>query len=195
MSRSKIVLLAVLTLGLVVLAVRFIRSGNREEIRPVAAGPTTPSAEAGPETAVAARRAVTIYFGREDDDKLVGEIREIPADPSPAREAQAIMAELLKGSSEGHVAAIPSGTRLEQLFITRDGTAYVDLSRDVVAQHPSGSSAELATIYAIVNSLAANIRAVKNVFILIDGEERETLAGHVRLNGSLRPDYSLIAKK
>jgi spore germination protein GerM len=195
MSRSKTILLAVLAVVLVVLAIRFIRSGNREEIRPAEAVPTVPSGEAGPETASAARRPVTVYFAREEDEFLVGEIREISADPSPAREAQAVMAELLKGSSEGHIPAVPAGTRLEQLFITKDGTAYVDLSRDAVTLHPSGSSAELATIYAIVDSLAANIKTIKRVFILIDGEERETFNGHIRLDAALRPNYSLIAKK
>jgi len=194
MSRRDVILLSVLAVLLVALAVRFIRSGNREDIRP--AEKTEPAAEnrPSPEAGAPPRRMVTVFFAREEDDKLVGETREIPADPSPEREARAILAELLDGSAAGNLSPLPPGTKLEQVFITRTGTAYVDFSRDIVLRHPSGTSAETATIFAVVNSLAANLKAVKRVFILVDGEERETLSGHLSLNRSLRPNMNLVAK-
>ncbi|MBM3294248.1 MAG: GerMN domain-containing protein [Candidatus Aminicenantes bacterium] len=194
MPRPKTVLLAVLTVLLAVLAFRFIRSGGREDIRPAedVGAPASGLSEA--EARNLPRRTVTVFFARENDDRLVGEKREIPADGVPDREARAILDELLRGSLEGNLSPLPPGTKLEQVFVAKNGTAYVDFSRDLVARHPSGTSAETATIFAVVNSLTANLASVKNVLILVDGEERETLSGHLRLNRPLLPNMGLIAK-
>jgi hypothetical protein len=83
---------------------------------------------------------------------------------------------------------------LRQVFVTREGVAYVDFSREFVDKHPSGSAAEIATIYAIVNSLTFNFKTIKRVFILVDGNERETLGGHINLTRSFLPQMSLVAK-
>ncbi len=56
----------------------------------------------------------------------------------------------------------------------KEGIAYVDFSGELSADHPSGSEAELATVFAVVNTLAYNYKDVKRVFILIDGTERES---------------------
>ena len=200
MSRPRLVLLAVSVVVLGLLVFWFLRSGSREKIRPPS--PAVPSETNGAASGDAAApslsgppRLATLFFAREEDDRLVGEEREIPSDPSPVREARAIIAELIKGPVDGGLRTLPEGTTLGQAFLTKDGTAYVDFSRDIVARHPSGSSAELATVYAVVDSLAYNIKAVKRVFILIDGEERETFNGHVRLDRPFRPDFDLIAKR
>jgi spore germination protein GerM len=179
---------------LAALVFRFVRSGSRESLRrPPAAAKTAPET-AIPGAADHPPKNVTVFFAREADDQLAGEERRIPADPSPVREAEAILAELIKGPAEGGIAAVPPETKLWQVFLTADGTAYVDFSREVLAQHPAGSSAELATIYAVVNSLAFNLKSVKQVFLLIDGEEKETLAGHIGLERPFRPNFSLIVK-
>ena len=77
--------------------------------------------------------------------------------------------------------------------MAKDGTAYVDFSREFADRHPSGSSAEIATIYAVVDSLAINLKSVRKVCLLVDGEERETLAGHIAISRPIPPDFSKIA--
>ena len=194
MSRRQIIVLSALAVLLAFLLVRFFRTGNREEIHPPESVASPAAGESPPESA-GLRRAVTVYFPREGDDLLVGEIREIAADSAPAGEARAILAELLKGSAEGNLSPFPPETKLVQVYVTKNGTAYVDFSREVAARHPSGTSAEMATIYAVVNSLTANLKTVKRVFILVDGEEKETLSGHISLDRSLRSNMTLVAKK
>jgi spore germination protein GerM len=78
--------------------------------------------------------------------------------------------------------------------VTRSGVAYVDFSKDIVEKHLSGSSAEISTIYSVVNSLAYNFDSIKRVFILIEGREKETLGGHISLSKAFLPLYDLIAK-
>jgi germination protein M len=70
----------------------------------------------------------------------------------------------------------------------------VDLSREIMEKHPSGSSAELATVYSIVNTLAYNFKPIKKVFLLVEGSEKETLSGHINLSQPFVPLYSLNAK-
>jgi hypothetical protein len=61
------------------------------------------------------------------------------------------------------VSAIPSGTTLRAVFLTEQGAAFVDLSREVSAAHPGGSINELLTIYTIVQALTTNLPAVTSV--------------------------------
>ena len=75
----------------------------------------------------------------------------------------------------------PDRARLRSLYILEDGTAVVDLSSDVVEGLPGGITSELAIIRSITRSLRANIQPVTQVRFLVDGEARETLAGHVSI--------------
>jgi spore germination protein GerM len=183
--------LAVLAVGL---ALFFFLSENREAIKkePVETG--TEAGESQGAAEGAPKRTVTLLFLSEESESLVPEEREIFAAPeSPEAEARAVLNELVKGSEKGLLSALPPETRLIQVYIERDGTAYVDFSKEFADRHPSGSTAEIQTVYAVVDTLAQNIKTVKKVFLLVDGEERETLAGHIAIDRPIAPDYSLIA--
>lgn len=183
--------LAVLAIGL---ALFFFLSENRESIKkaPDVSASAAGEGQASPD--LRPKRKVSLLFVSEESELLVPEEREIFADESfPANEAREILRELIKGSQTGLLSAVPPETKLIQVYIEKDGTAYVDLSREFAERHPSGSSAEIATVYAVVDSLAVNLKSVKKVLLLIDGEERETLSGHVALDRPIIPDLSLIA--
>lgn len=192
MKRTRLILFAVLVVLLGILVFFFFKDAASERILPKTARPAQPpSAEpAGP----GGTRTVSVFFIREADGLLVPELRTIPASDQAAREAEALLAELIKGSEHGALSAVPPGTKVRQVFVTKDGTAYADFSRELVTAHPSGTEAETATVYAIVNSLAFNFRTIKKVFILVDGEERETLSGHVMLDKPFVPNYALTAQ-
>jgi spore germination protein GerM len=190
-DRTKVVLAGLLLVSLVILVLAFFTGAGREKIKqsldlPPAGAKAAPS---GP----AATRTVSLYFMSEDDDLLHAEAREIPAGP-PLEEARSVVEELLAGPRTDLVAALPAETRLLQLFITKDGTAYVDLSKDLPERILPGSSSEICAVYSIVNALAENIESVKRVVILVEGQERDTLAGHVNLELPLPPYRALIAR-
>jgi len=73
-----------------------------------------------------------------------------------------------------------------------DGNAYADFSEDLMGVATGGSSDEILTVYAIVDSLAANVPEIRRVGILVAGRERETL-GHLDLRRPLPPDLTLVA--
>ena len=122
------------------------------------------------------------------------EEREIVPEASVSLQAKRIISELLSGSRLGFLSPIPPGTRLRELYITEEGVAYVDFSREIKDKHLSGSSAEMSTIYSIVNSLAYNLEPIKKVFILVDGGEKKTLSGHIDLTSPFQPIYDIVSE-
>ena len=110
------------------------------------------------------------------------------------RQAKQTIEELIKGSQKGYISPFPPEAKLRELYVTEEGVAYVDFSKDIVEKHLSGSSAEISTIFSVVNSLAYNFDDIEKVFILIEGRERETLGGHINLSRPFLPLYDLIAQ-
>lgn len=192
MNKTKLGVLGLLFLVLIVLIFFLFRGGGGEKAKPAA---ETPSAETQHQPQNEEKgKQVTLFFLSEEDSLLHPEEREIAEGSSVAEEAKEVIDELIKGPRSELISSLPSETKLRQLFITKDGMAYVDFSKEIMEKHPSGSSAELSTVYCVVNSLAYNFSSLKKVFILVEGGERETLDGHIDLSKPFLPDYTLIAK-
>lgn len=65
---------------------------------------------------------------------------------------------------------------------TAPGTlAVVDLSQSFVTAHPSGIEPETLTLLSIIGTLHANFPKVAQVRFLVEGQPRDTLAGHADL--------------
>jgi spore germination protein GerM len=176
----------------IVLAVVLFRGESGEKIKAaVEVLPVESETEAVPPGKT---RTVTLFFLSEEDSLLHAEERKILADSSLTGEAEQVVEGLIKGSEKGLVNPLPPETRLRQIFVTKEGVAYVDFSKDIMENHPSGSSAELGTVYSIVNTLAYNFKPIKKVFILVEGSEKETLGGHINLNQAFVPQFSLNSR-
>lgn len=177
---------------LAVLVYVFFTGGEKENIKR-AAEVIVPKAQ--PSAAEPApRKTVSLFFLSEADDLLHGEPREIAAGPSDAAEAERVLAELVKGSEKNLISALPAETRVRQVFVAKDGIAYVDFGREIMEKFSYGSSSELSAIYSVVDTLAFNFKSIKKVAILVEGAERETLGGHIDLTRPFAPDFSLLAK-
>ncbi len=135
---------------------------------------------------------VHLYFARRNSFFLSAEQRSVLHQNNPPGLAHAIVSALIKGPQKGLMNTIPAGTRLNALYITPDGTCYVDLSAAVTKNHPGGSKSELLTVYSMVNSLVLNVPEVEDVQILIDGNEAPTLAGHIDMQLPFKANMLLI---
>ena len=62
-----------------------------------------------------------------------------------------------------------------------DDLAVINLSGNFVANHPSGIEAETLTLLSVANTLHANLPQIVQVHFLVDGQQKETLAGHADL--------------
>jgi spore germination protein GerM len=139
------------------------------------------------------RTSVTLYFPSATGDRLAAEIREIVETRRPADRGAQILTALLAGpQTEDALPAVPPGTTLRQLWVRDDGNAYVDFSEEFMSAATGGSADQILTVYAIVNSLTENVRAIRRVGILVAGRERPTF-GHLDLSRPLPPDLTLAA--
>jgi hypothetical protein len=148
-------------------------------------------AVAGEGPAATERRiTATLYYISEDGLSLVGVPREVVFGEPIIEQARRIV-EAQLGPAPGALAgAIPDGTTLRALFISERGDAFVDLSGEARANHRGGALDELFTVYALVNALTVNLPAITRVQILVEGDEVDTLAGHVDLRNPLRQNLT-----
>jgi len=134
-------------------------------------------------------QSVVLAFGDRDALALVDERREIPVPDDKAGRAKRILEELARGPEErGAVATIPRGTVVRSVVFDESGGVFVDLSREVVANHPGGSAGELFTIRSLVRTLSVNFPEIETVRILVEGKEIETIAGHIDVSAPLSVD-------
>ena len=149
-----------------------------------AAAATTP--------AEVAHITATLFYASEDGQALVPVRREVPLAEGVIPQGRQILASQLEPAPSPYVSAIPSGTLLRAFYVTEQGDAFVDLSADVATHHPGGSFTEMLTVHAIVNAVTANLPTIRRVQILIEGQEADTLAGHVDLRRPLIRDVTLV---
>ncbi|PIV20991.1 MAG: spore gernimation protein [Deltaproteobacteria bacterium CG03_land_8_20_14_0_80_45_14] len=136
------------------------------------------------------RKEVLLYFSDSEGEYLIGEKREILKKKVVKEEAKEVVIELIKGPKGKLIPTLPPRTKLLTLQINDAGVARVNFNPALSKDHPGGSSAEMMTVYSIVNSLALNFPQIKRVQILIDGKPIETIAGHLSLKQPvpLKPD-------
>ncbi len=137
---------------------------------------------------------ITLYFPSYADGKLLSETRPLKLSSDNIKAIRQILLALVEGSHQGHGTALSPSTTIRAVFLTPDGTAIVDLSQEALADFEPGIESESLAIYSIVDSLCANIPQVKEVRFLVQGQEVQTLDGHIDLMGSFAPEPSLIAQ-
>ncbi len=140
------------------------------------------------------QQPVTLYFPSYNEGKLRGETRPIAVAANETDRIRQILLALIEGpSAAGHSRSLPPSTDVRAVFLTSDGTAYLDFSSAVLAEFAPGIESETLAVYSIVDSLAANIAGVKKVKILVQGQEVDTLDGHADLTDYFVPDPERIA--
>ena len=140
------------------------------------------------------KKSVVLYFSDGEGELLVGEKRALSQGGSLQEEAKETVVELIHGPKGKLIPTLPSKTKLIALQVDDQGLAKVNFSRALTQDHPGGSSAEIMTVYSVVNSLALNFPEIKRVQILVEGKEIETITGHLSLNRPTGPNPNLIKK-
>lgn len=155
---------------------------------------TAPATTPAPEPAKAVPRIKAIlYFASEDGMRLVPAEAEVPlADGVVAQARSIVEAQLSTAPPQPFASTIPKGATLRGIFISQRNEAFVDLDPVIRSAHPGGTLQELMTVYTIVNALLTNLPNLREVQILIGGQEVDTLAGHVDLRRPLRKNEGLI---
>jgi spore germination protein GerM len=126
------------------------------------------------------KKIVHLYFADETDQYLKVEDRVVQHPDRPCQFAQTLLNALFQGSNKNLNPVMPKGHYLRAVYIDRESqTAYVDFKQMIIAHFPGGVTQELLSIYSIVNTLTLNMPEVKQIKILIGGQEANTLNGHM----------------
>lgn len=150
---------------------------TRRPARPAAVAPAAPP----PLAPVLDGRKIKarLFYVSDDGSRLVSSEHEVPYAERTEAQARRILEAQFAPAAPPLVSAIPAGTTVRAVFLTPEGTAFVDVSGEITAAHPGGSLNELLTVYTVVQALTTNLPAVTAVQILVNGRELDTLAGHL----------------
>jgi len=77
---------------------------------------------------------------------------------------------------------LPPGSEIRSVYLVDPGLAVIDVNAAFADGHRSGVLAEELTIASLVQTLSANIPGILRVKILVEGKQRDTLAGHADLS-------------
>jgi spore germination protein GerM len=133
-----------------------------------------------------------LYFGDQEGGYLTAEDRVVAQPADTTALGGVIVDALIDGPRKALTRTIPEGTALRAFHLVKNGTAYVDLSKEIRENHTGGAKSELMTVYSLVNSIVLNVTEVDTVKILIDGQEATTLAGHIDLRYPFKANMLLI---
>ena len=78
--------------------------------------------------------------------------------------------------------SLAAGSEIRDVYLVEPGLAIIDLNAVFADSHRSGVLVEELTIVSLVQTLSANIPGITRVKFLVEGRERDTLAGHVDLS-------------
>ncbi len=152
------------------------------------AGQTTAPTQA-PEVAPTVQ--ATLMVASDADGTIVSQERALPLPADPGARARALLARLFEVyAMPGAQHPVPGGpTGVAQVFLVPQKSvagipaelAVVNLTSAFANTHPSGIQTELLTIQSICSTLHANLPQITQVRFLVDGQTRDTLAGHIDL--------------
>jgi germination protein M len=140
-----------------------------------------------------AREPIALFFAENSKDNLYLKpvIVELEI-PNPTDKPKLVLEALLKGPPAGSkfLPFFPEGTQVLGVKVT-DGLAEVNLNRRAT-QLNVGSQGEALAVASIVNTLT-KLPAIFKVKIIIEGEEVESLAGHVDLSETFEYNSELVS--
>ena len=126
---------------------------------------------------------VTLYVAYDDPGVLRAQAAKIPLPEGRQQRAQELLRALLNlylEKSSSH--PLPPGAEIRDVYLVDPGLAVIDTNAAFADGHRSGVLIEELTVASMIETLAANNPGIMRVKILVDGKQRETLAGHADLS-------------
>jgi hypothetical protein len=139
------------------------------------------------------RELVNLYVAYDDPGVLRLQPTTVPLPGERQQRAQELLRALLNiylAKASPHPLAPEADIR--SAYLIDPGIAVIDLNSAFADGHRSGILIEELTIASMVQTLAENIPGISRVKILVDGRERDTLAGHADLSNFY--DVSVVSQ-
>jgi hypothetical protein len=128
-------------------------------------------------------------------NKLQIEERRLPRRTTQIAIAEAIVEEYLKGPTGVKTSDMPKDARLLGIYLDENKILYIDLSDELRRNFHGDALTEFLFLKGLFESLSANLGAIEDVKVLIEGGERETLGGHLYLSYPLKDMVSYETDK
>jgi hypothetical protein len=168
-----LVLLAILISGIVI-----IRMTHKEEALTLQSSVAAPAAP----MVGGKQEHIQLLVAYDEDQALRWRPADVflPADRNlRARETlRSVLAQYLQTPSPH---PLGKGSDIKDVYFISDDTMVVDTTAQFADGHPSGILLEELTLASLIETLTANVPGITKVKFLVDGKERETLAGHADL--------------
>lgn len=84
--------------------------------------------------------------------------------------------------------AVPPGSDVRGVYLTNDGLCVLDVNAALADGHRSGMLLEQFTVISMMETLTRNLEGVRQVRWLVDGKQRDSLAGHADLTSTYAVD-------
>jgi hypothetical protein len=126
---------------------------------------------------------VTLFVAYDDVGVLHAQSARIPLPSVRQQRAEELLRALLAlylDKSSPH--PLPPGSDVRSVYLVDPGLAVIDLNAAFADGHRSGVLSEELTIASLIQTLSANLPGILKVKILVEGKERQTLAGHADLS-------------
>jgi hypothetical protein len=126
---------------------------------------------------------VTLYVAYDDPGTLRPQSTQIPMPGVRQQRAEQVLRALIAiylDKNSPH--PLPPGSDIRSVYLVDPGLAVIDVNAALADGHRSGVLPEELTVASMIETLAANVPGILRVKILVEGKQRETLAGHADLS-------------
>jgi len=152
---------------------------GRAAATPVASVDTRPVV---PPVAGATER-VTLFVAYDDIGILRAQSAQIAMPSVRQQRAEELLRALIAlylDKSSPH--PLPPGSDIRSVYLVDPGLTVIDVNAAFADGHRSGVLAEDLTVASLIQTLSANIPGILKVKVLVEGKQRDTLAGHADLS-------------
>jgi spore germination protein GerM len=170
-----IVVMLVVVIAMTIYALRM--RGRFYQTEPAATTEPVAAPVAGP------TEQATLFVAYDDAGLLRAETTRIPLPAGRQERAQELLRALVNlylQKSSPH--SLPAGSEVRDVYLVDPGIAVIDLNAAFAEGHRSGVLVEELTVASLAKTLSTNVPGIAKVKFLVDGKERDTLAGHADLS-------------
>ncbi|HKW17696.1 MAG TPA: GerMN domain-containing protein [Terriglobales bacterium] len=182
MNTRQFVVTTVVLFALVIAMSVYVSQLRRREIAALRVH-SVPKVEHAAPPASGKMEQVSVLVAYDDPGVLRAQSLSIPLTSGRQQRAEELLRALIgvyTAKNSPHLLALGSDVR--NVFLVDPGIAVVDLNSTLVDSQVSGVLSEELTIASMVQILANNLPGLTRVKFLVDGKQRDTLAGHVELS-------------
>lgn len=131
----------------------------------------------------AGRPVIVVYYDPEKGMQFAQSQVVLPVDPVAAAMH---LVSVLKAQQR-----IPEEIQIRQMFKLHERLLLIDLQISAQSWCTGGIVQESAIIATLVSTITTNIKLIKAIRFVINGEERDTLCGHIGLKTSFTQEQAL----